>query len=74
MSARVLLRDTQGKQVGRIEVDSTDECHELTHEGVLYRRVGVEEKEIIMRAVCATCKSYVGHQADCYELQHLGAN
>ena len=71
---RVLLRDTVGKQVARMEVDSSEPLHDLTHEGVTYRRIGVEEKEVIMRAVCETCKSYVGHQADCYELQHLGAN
>lgn len=71
---RVLLLDTFGKQVARMEVDSSEPLHELAHEGVVYRRIGVEDHETILRAMCQTCESYVGHQPDCYELQHQGAN
>ena len=72
MSVRILLRDKYGEMVGR-QVREADDVTSVDMDGVTYERVGVEDHEIILVAVCDTCGK-AGHEADCYELQHMGRN
>jgi hypothetical protein len=46
MGVRILLRDTEGNLVGR-DTREADDLATIHKDGKVYRRVGVEDKEII---------------------------
>jgi hypothetical protein len=69
---QALFRDKFGAQVFRREVED-EERNEIVVDNQIYDRVGVEDHEIIFVARCNTCGK-AGHEPDCYELQHTGAN